>query len=104
MHTSLQEGQTFAITNPDHYVTQEVWTIHAIAYPQITFSYEQYIVADIAYVQSFATGMVTGTIVSEVEEGVIVALFRRPAFAEAGILLAGDKAIFLGSLDPPRYL
>jgi hypothetical protein len=102
--TWLIVGQTFMIDNLDYYVIEDKWTIVSIDYPIITFSNEKHWLVDAAYVQPFSTETVIGTVESETDITAIIALKFTRFSCEEGILLEGEQASYLKSVDPVIYL
>ena len=92
-------GQVFSINNPPFEVWSEEWTVIEFSEPDITFSYTKYWVRDIAYIPVSTTDTVAGIVLKETKDGVIIELKNFPYYDDVGLILNGDKATYLSSLD-----
>lgn len=92
-------GQVFSIDNPPYEVWAEKWTVIEFLEPDITFSYTKYWVRDIAYIPVSTMDTVAGIVLKETKYGVIIELNNFPYYDDVGLLLKGDKATYLSSLD-----
>ena len=105
MSIALRAGQTFEVLNPELSVQREEWTVIAVDYPQVTFTYIQTNVVDMAYMHYQTTGSVVGTVVKDSPNSTIISFAGDPyANRSLGMELWGEKASYLGQLDPPTWL
>ncbi|HBB30927.1 MAG TPA: hypothetical protein DDZ80_09020 [Cyanobacteria bacterium UBA8803] len=102
INEQLSIGQTFSIDNPPFEVFSEEWEIVELSYPNITFSYTKYWVRDMAYIPISTTDTVVGLVLKGTDYGLVIELKKFP-YLDAGLLLKGNKAMYLSDLDLEKY-
>lgn len=101
--TCLKIGQTFSMDNMDYMVNIDDWNIVNIDYPTVTFFNTIGMCVEIAGREYGSQGNVVGTVFRETDKVAIIALphnFDNGSGIQAGLLIKGDRASYLESLDP----
>ncbi len=99
--TCLKIGQIFTSDNSDYMVNSEEWEIVSIDYPTVTFRNRIYMCVEIAGREYSGEYIVVGTVFGATEQVAVVTLtdgFNQGYYA--GLMLEGDRASYLDSLDP----
>jgi hypothetical protein len=99
----LKIGQRFSMDNMDYMVNIDDWKIVNIDYPTVTFSNMIGMCVEIAGREYGGQSNVVGTVFRETDKVVIIALphnFDNGSGIKAGLLIKGDRASYLESLDP----
>lgn len=101
--TCLKIGQSFGMDNMDYMVNTDDWDIVNIDHPTVTFINVIGMCVEIAGRPYGSRGNVVGIVFRETDKVAIIALphnFDNGSGIKAGLLIKGDRASYLESLDP----
>ena len=94
MTYTFQLSQQFTMTNPDHMIFEEVWTVVAVDYPIINFSCWRRWHVDKEYILPTSTELFSGRVIKEAPWGILL-VDARYTRHEVGYLIKANQVSYL---------